>query len=129
VFHWKLRMTRVMIWLQFKSMWEMARVTIWLQIKSMWEMARARIQLQFNLCENSQIEDLIAIQSLCNTKDLGLCLKTITRGLCGSRVWISRDWRTKWRGCKVQSGRKCCNSQTQELCPKQLALMQSTVPL
>jgi hypothetical protein len=103
VFHWKLRMTRVTSWLQFKSMWEMTRVTIWLQFKFMREMARARIKLQFNLCKNSQSENLIAIQSMCNTIDLGLCLKPLTREFCGSGVQSSRDWRTKWRGCKVQS--------------------------
>ncbi len=58
-------------------------------------MARARIKLQFNLCENSWSEDLIAIQSMCNTIDLGLCLKPLTREFCVSGVQSSRDWKTK----------------------------------
>jgi hypothetical protein len=56
------------------SMWEIVRVMIWLQFKSM-----------------------------CNTKFLGLCLKTLTRELYGCRFQINKDWRTKWRSYKVCS--------------------------
>ncbi len=83
--------------------------------------ARARIWLQFNLCENGQSEDLIVIQSICSTPFWGCVWKE----LCGCGVQSSRDWRTKWRGCKVQSRIKHWNSQTQELCLKQSALISS----
>jgi hypothetical protein len=123
VFYWKLRLTWVRIWLQF-NLFKSGQSKDLITNQSMWEwpeqgsdcnlmyvrMARARIWLWFNL--------FVA-------HHFGAVFENPNKEFCGWGVQSSRDWRTKWRSCKVQSRIKHCNSRTQELCLKQSALISS----
>ncbi len=121
VFYWKLRLTWVRIRLQF-DLFKSGQSKDLITIQSMWEwpeqgsdcdllyvrMARARIWLWFNL--------FVA-------HHFGAVFENPNKEFCGWGVQSSRDWRTKWRGCKVQSRIKHWSSRTQELCLKQSALI------
>ncbi len=101
VFYWKLRITWVRIQLQF-NLFKSGQSKDLITIQSMWEwpeqgsdcnllyvrMARARIWLWFNL--------FVA-------HHFGAVFENPNKEFCGWGVQSSRDWRTKWRGCKVQS--------------------------